>query len=302
MFLEYPELFTLNLFPFLMALGGSYWLSRPGNKLAAVDTPNDRSMHTTPVPRGGGLAVLAPLFLLQIWHHIGGQFAELNITIGLLLVAVVSYIDDRRSLSSRLRLAVHCVAACVLVLPLGYSVVFSIALCLLTVWCINLFNFMDGIDGLAASMGVIGFFAIFYMSLEAGDMYMAAFSSAISFSCLGFLIVNLSPAKIFLGDVGSASLGFLMAVAIVGSVHGDGEITLSFWTALLVFAPFILDATYTVVRRALAGERFWQAHREHVYQRLALRVGARRALFMFVAAMMFAAAGARSMAMAMACQ
>ena len=271
---------SLNLLPFLLAMGGSYWLSRPGNKWAAIDKPNSRSMHSAPTPRGGGLAVLAPLLLAYAISL--GDFIDANIIIGLLLVAIVSYIDDRRSLSSRLRLAVHVIAACVLVLPQGHPLYLGIGLCLLTVWCINLYNFMDGIDGLAASMGIIGFFAMYLISLDNGQAQLASISSIAAFSCLGFLIFNFPPAKIFLGDVGSASLGYLMAAAIVLTTSGGLS---NSWPPLLIFAPFLLDATFTIARRALSGEKFWTAHRSHLYQRLALRVGARRALLVFAVSM-----------------
>jgi UDP-N-acetylmuramyl pentapeptide phosphotransferase/UDP-N-acetylglucosamine-1-phosphate transferase len=271
---------SLNLLPFLLAMGGSYWLSRPGNKLAAIDKPNNRSMHSVPTPRGGGLAVLAPLLLMYAISL--GDFMDGNIVIGLLLVAIVSYIDDRRSLSSRLRLVVHAIAACALVLPQGHPLYIGIGLCLLTVWCINLYNFMDGIDGLAASMGAIGFLAIYIVNLHNVQAQLASISSIVAFSCLGFLVFNFPPAKIFLGDVGSASLGYLMAVAIV--LTTSGELSDS-WPPLLIFAPFLLDATFTIARRSLSGEKFWTAHRSHLYQRLALRVGARRALLAFATIM-----------------
>jgi UDP-N-acetylmuramyl pentapeptide phosphotransferase/UDP-N-acetylglucosamine-1-phosphate transferase len=271
---------SLNLLPFLLAMGGSYWLSRPGNKWAAVDKPNSRSMHSVPTPRGGGLAVLAPLLLMYAISL--GDFMDANIVIGLLLVAIVSYIDDRRSLSSRLRLVVHVIAACVLVLPQGHPLYLGIGLCLLTVWCINLYNFMDGIDGLAASMGVIGFFAIYIVNLHNVQAQLASISSIVAFSCLGFLMFNFPPAKIFLGDVGSASLGYLMAVAIVLTTEGGLSDSLP---PLLIFAPFLLDSTFTIARRLLSGEKFWTAHRSHLYQRLALWVGARRALSAFTAIM-----------------
>jgi UDP-N-acetylmuramyl pentapeptide phosphotransferase/UDP-N-acetylglucosamine-1-phosphate transferase len=272
--------FSLNLLPFLLSMGGSYWLSRPGNKLAAIDKPNSRSMHSAPTPRGGGLAVLTPLLLVYAISL--GDFMAHNIVIGLLLVAIVSYIDDRRSLSSSLRLAVHVIAACVLVLPQGHSLYIGIGLCLLTVWCINLYNFMDGIDGLAASMGFVGFLTIYFVNLHNGQAQLAPISSIVAFSCLGFLVFNFPPAKIFLGDVGSASLGYLMAVAIVLTPSGGLSDS---WGPLLIFAPFLLDATFTIARRALSGEKFWTAHRSHLYQRLALRVGARRTLLAFTAIM-----------------
>ena len=255
-------------------------MSRPGNKLAAIDKPNSRSMHSAPTPRGGGLAVLTPLLLVYAISL--GDFMAPNIVIGLLLVAIVSYIDDRRSLSSSLRLAVHVIAACVLVLPQGHSLYIGIGLCLLTVWCINLYNFMDGIDGLAASMGFVGFLTIYFVNLHNGQAQLAPISSIVAFSCLGFLVFNFPPAKIFLGDVGSASLGYLMAVAIVLTPSGGLSDS---WGPLLIFAPFLLDATFTIARRALSGEKFWTAHRSHLYQRLALRVGARRTLLAFTAIM-----------------
>ena len=268
---------SLNLLPFLLAMGGTYWLSRPGNKWAAVDKPNSRSMHSVPTPRGGGLAVLTPLLLMYAISL--GSFMDGSIVLGLLLVATVSYVDDRRSLSSRLRLVVHTIAACVLVLPQGHSLYLGIGLCLLTVWCINLYNFMDGIDGLAASMGVIGFLAMSFVNAHNGQTQLAAINSIVAFSCLGFLMFNSPPAKIFLGDVGSASLGYLMAVSIVLTTSGGLSDS---WPPLLIFAPFLLDATFTIARRALSGEKFWTAHRSHLYQRLALRVGSRGALLIYM--------------------
>jgi UDP-N-acetylmuramyl pentapeptide phosphotransferase/UDP-N-acetylglucosamine-1-phosphate transferase len=267
---------SLNLLPFLLAMGGSYWLSRPGNKLAAIDKPNNRSMHSVPTPRGGGLAVLTPLLLMYAISL--GDFIDGNIVIGLLIVAIVSYIDDCRSLSSSLRLIVHAIAACVLVLPQGHSLYIGIGLCLLTVWCINLYNFMDGIDGLAASMGVIGFLAIYLVNLDNGQAQLAPISSIVAFSCLGFLMFNFPPAKIFLGDVGSASLGYLMAVAIVITAKGGFS---NSWPPVLIFSPFLFDATFTIARRALLGEKFWESHRSHLYQRLALRMGTRLALLTY---------------------
>jgi UDP-N-acetylmuramyl pentapeptide phosphotransferase/UDP-N-acetylglucosamine-1-phosphate transferase len=285
---------SLNLLPFLLAMGGSYWLSRPGNKWAAIDKPNSRSMHSAPTPRGGGLAVLAPLLLAYAISL--GNFIDANIIIGLLLVAIVSYIDDRRSLSSRLRLAVHVIAACVLVLPQDHSLYVGIGLCLVTVWCINLYNFMDGIDGLAASMGAIGFFAIYLVNLHNGQAQLASISSIVAFSCLGFLVLNFPPAKIFLGDVGSASLGFLLATPIVAGVHYDGgrlDITDSL-IAALIFAPFIVDATVTLFRRALGGEKIYEAHRSHFYQRLASMTGVRKTLAIYVILMLICSVSALS--------
>jgi UDP-N-acetylmuramyl pentapeptide phosphotransferase/UDP-N-acetylglucosamine-1-phosphate transferase len=284
------DFLSLNLLPFLLAMGGSYWLSRPGNKWAAIDRPNSRSMHSVPTPRGGGLAVLAPLLLMYAISL--GRFMDGNIVIGLLLVAIVSYIDDRRPLSSRLRLVVHTIAACALVLPQGHSLYIGIGLCLLTVWCINLYNFMDGIDGLAASMGVIGFLAMHFVNVHNGQAQLASINSIVAFSCLGFLRFNFPPAKIFLGDVGSASLGYLMAVSLVvispymiGRTGFFGGMS-----GIIIFSPFLLDATFTIFRRAAARKSIFEAHRSHLYQLMARRVGTIKSLVLYILLMLICSA------------
>jgi UDP-N-acetylmuramyl pentapeptide phosphotransferase/UDP-N-acetylglucosamine-1-phosphate transferase len=145
---------------------------------------------------------------------------------------------------------------------------------------------MDGIDGLAASMGVIGFFAIYLVNLHNGQAQLASISSIVAFSCLGFLVLNFPPAKIFLGDVGSASLGYMMSVSLVISLPTGQQSFFGLTAGAVIFAPFLLDATFTITRRALAGEKIWEAHRDHLYQRLALSVGSRKALAIFVMIML----------------
>src|SRR5258706_12158992 len=132
-------------------------------------------------------------------------------------------------------------------------------------WIANVYNFMDGTDGLAGGMSVIGFGAYAVAAVSQGDASMAALSLALAASALAFLIHNFHPARIFLGDVGSIPLGFLAGAL---GVIGWNDEAWPLWFPCAVFAPFIADATLTLVRRLIRGERVWQAHREHYYQRM----------------------------------
>jgi UDP-N-acetylmuramyl pentapeptide phosphotransferase/UDP-N-acetylglucosamine-1-phosphate transferase len=129
----------------------------------------------------------------------------------------------------------------------------------------NLYNFMDGADGLAGSQGVAGFAAYAAGFVMAGDSALAAWCAAAAAACAGFLCFNWPPAKIFMGDVGSIPLGFLAGgLGLVGIWQGAWPV----WFPLMAFAPFVLDASTTLARRALEGKRVWEAHREHAYQRM----------------------------------
>jgi UDP-N-acetylmuramyl pentapeptide phosphotransferase/UDP-N-acetylglucosamine-1-phosphate transferase len=138
-------------------------------------------------------------------------------------------------------------------------------LVLAIVWMTNLYNFMDGSDGLAGGMALFGFGAYALGAWLAGDAVMAVASGAIAAAALTFLAFNFPPAKVFMGDAGSIPLGFLAAaLGLIGWHAGNWPL----WFPMLVFSPFIVDATVTLARRVLRGERFWQAHRTHYYQRL----------------------------------
>ena len=138
---------------------------------------------------------------------------------------------------------------------------------LFVVWMINLYNFMDGMDGFAAGMAVFGFGALAALGVSAGDGAFALGNAAIAGAAGGFLTSNFPPARIFLGDLGAASLGFFAAaMSLIGSQRG----LFPLWVAWLAFSPFIVDATWTLLRRLVRGERIWQPHRSHHYQRLVL--------------------------------
>jgi len=266
-------------------------LLRHGARLPA-DRPNDRSLHAQPTPRGGGVSIWAgflpaalvlppPLAQWPLWLA------------ALLAVAAVSFADDRRGVPFGARLAVHAVAAAVVAatlrVPSAAPLAFALAVVAI-VWGANLFNFMDGSDGLAALMAIAGFGSYAIAADHAGAGPLAATCASLAAACVPFFLANRPPAAMFMGDVGSVALGFLAAsVGIAGVVQG----TWPAWFPALVFLPFLADATVTLARRALAREPVWRAHRSHYYQRLhAAGAGHRGTLAVWGAAMAACAAAA----------
>jgi UDP-N-acetylmuramyl pentapeptide phosphotransferase/UDP-N-acetylglucosamine-1-phosphate transferase len=231
----------------------------------ATDIPNDRSLHTLPTPRVGGWGIM-PV----------GVIALLALAPGLWLIGVaaaglaaISQIDDRRGLPARVRFSAHLVAvvALIAVYPADAPWWLLAGVGFMMVWLTNLYNFMDGADGLAGGMAVFGFGAYAVAALAGAhpstDLVIAG--SAVAGAAFGFLLLNFHPARLFLGDAGSIPLGFLAgALGYWGWRGGVWPI----WFPALVFAPFIADASVTLLRRLLRGEKFWQAHREHYYQRM----------------------------------
>jgi UDP-N-acetylmuramyl pentapeptide phosphotransferase/UDP-N-acetylglucosamine-1-phosphate transferase len=233
----------------------------------ALDEPNARSLHERPVPRTGGIAVLLGTALsvgfgaLQLW-------LPMLIALGL---AMVSFLDDLRGMPTAARLGFHFAAAgllCWYFLSPMYFVE-MVLLTLAVVWITNLYNFMDGADGIAGGMALIGFGAYGLAAYSAGHVALAALCIAVAAAAAAFLAHNFHPAKIFLGDVGSVPLGFL--VGGLGVVGWRDDVW-PLWFPLLVFAPFISDATITLLKRLIRADRVWQAHREHYYQRM-VRMG-----------------------------
>ena len=233
----------------------------------ALDRPNDRSLHDRPVPRTGGIAVLAG-GAVALAFGVGSLW--LPITLAAVL-AVLSFADDTLGLPTPARLAAHLAAAGVLVWyvlsPMHPAALVLLALAV--AWTANLYNFMDGSDGLAGGMTVIGFGAYAFAAHVAGAAALATLCAALAAAAAAFLMSNFHPARIFMGDVGSVSLGFLAgALGIVGWRDDIWPL----WFPMLVFAPFMCDATLTLLKRLLRGEKVSHAHREHYYQRL-VRMG-----------------------------
>lgn len=231
----------------------------------ATDIPNERSLHTCPTPRVGGWGIV-PVFVAALLGLAPGMWL---IALAAAMLAAVSQIDDRRGLPAPLRFAAHLVAVAVLLI--GYRadapwwLVAGIGFVM--VWLTNLYNFMDGADGLAGGMALFGFGAYAVAALSgakpAPDLVIAG--AAVAGAALGFLLLNFHPARLFLGDAGSIPLGF-MAGAL--GYWGWRDAIWPLWFPGMVFAPFIADASVTLLKRLLRGEKFWQAHREHYYQRM----------------------------------
>jgi UDP-N-acetylmuramyl pentapeptide phosphotransferase/UDP-N-acetylglucosamine-1-phosphate transferase len=235
----------------------------------AIDIPNDRSLHVRPTPRVGGWGIV-PVSVVAILLTVPDLWRAAAATACL---AAVSQIDDRRGLPARVRFAVHVVAVVGFVAfypaPVRWWILAALAFVLL--WLVNLYNFMDGADGLAGGMALFGFGGYAVAALVAAHPLpgLALACAAVAGAALGFLFFNFYPARIFLGDAGSISLGFLAGVlGYWGWLRGVWPI----WFPALVFAPFIADASITLARRLLRGERFWQPHRDHYYQRM-VRLG-----------------------------
>jgi len=238
--------------------------------LKMLDAPNERSLHEVPTPHTGGVGIMLAIFITWGLQGLLYGLPEVIgwIAISALLVVGVSFVDDLRELSALPRIVVHALAAVVLLV--GGLVVFEgwfgvLFTWFAIVWMLNLYNFMDGMDGFAGGMTLLGFSFLACAGWMQGANEYATFSALIAAAALGFMCVNFPPAKIFMGDVGSATLGLL---AVAFSLWGIHDHLFGWWFPLMIFSPFVIDATVTLVRRLLNRERIWEAHRSHYYQRL----------------------------------
>jgi UDP-N-acetylmuramyl pentapeptide phosphotransferase/UDP-N-acetylglucosamine-1-phosphate transferase len=255
----------------------------PRSIMFVLDHPNPRSMHTQPVPRTGGVAILVSILAgaLATVHLLGRPPGLEWVAAGALTVSFVSFLDDRFGLSAGLRILVHLGAAAVallggfrldrLILP-GVSWIFppgvaEVLTVLFVAWMINLYNFMDGMDGLAGGMALVGFGTYAVLGWNAGQPRFMMVSLVVAAAAGGFLILNYPPARIFMGDCGSSLLGFLSGML---ALWADREKIFPLVVGVLIFSPFIIDATVTLLRRTSRGEKPWVPHRSHCYQRLAL--------------------------------
>jgi len=236
----------------------------PATRRWFLDHPNQRSLHASPVPRTGGLGVVPGLAMGML--IVGSDVVLVVLSVGLMLLSVL---DDWKPLPASWRLLGHLGAAAAFVLicfpRLGWIELTLLAFAV--AWMINLYNFMDGADGLAGGMTVIGFCAYAAAAGLAGTTTLALTSLCVAAAAAAFLKFNFPPARMFMGDSGSIPLGFLAAAVGLLGWH-DGSWPL--WFPLIVFAPFVADASVTLARRVLRRERVWQAHRSHYYQRLVL--------------------------------
>lgn len=241
------------------------WLLKGALADMVLDHPNQRSLHSRPTPRTGGVAMMAGI--LAGWVAIQSSWGWAALPM-LLFLAAVSFLDDLRNLSIVWRFLAHFAAAGVFVALYVWpdlGLVAAVAAVLAMVWMTNLYNFMDGSDGLAGGMSLFGFGSYGLAAWLQGDAAFAGLNWSVAAAALAFLLFNFHPAKIFMGDAGSIPLGFLAAAfGLLGWKLGYWPL----WFPVFVFSPFILDASVTLAKRLLRGEKVWQAHREHYYQRL----------------------------------
>lgn len=323
-------------------------LSSPSSQLSLLDHPNSRSLHVSPTPCTGGLAILVCTlggwwsWILLGWslpnfltiNGISNEDISLALILSfiVLLLTLISYWDRMTGVKPGLRLAIHILTSAAFVrgadlvvnaislpflgqlwslgwvaVPLmlliiiwikrffglnggllegstlliggfvlyvlstgGASILPVLALIisiLCLVWMSNLFNFMDGMDGLAGGMSIIGFGFLSFITWTSGHAFIATLAFFIAVASSGFLVFNFPPAKIFMGDVGSVPLGFSAGGLSALCIHRG---IFDIWVPFLIFSPFIVDATVTLFFRMLRGEKIWKAHRKHFYQRLVL--------------------------------
>lgn len=275
-----PSLLLPLLAIFLAAVLVTGLARRYALRRSLLDVPSARSSHSIPVPRGGGVSLL--LVIIATGHAGSALGLAMDIVAGVagagILVALIGWIDDHGHVSPIKRVLVHsCAAGWMLyclngITPQWRDGLFldqswaSVALALLgIVWLINLYNFMDGIDGLAGGQAVTAGMTGGLLLIGHGHPGLGFVSLSVAAAAAGFLVWNWPPARIFMGDVGSGFLGAIFAMLALAS-EVTGALPLKAW--LVLFAVFIVDATCTLVQRLFTGQRWYTAHRSHVYQRL----------------------------------
>jgi len=274
---------------FGFGFGTSWWATGVVRRYALrkelIDVPNERSSHTLPTPRGGGLAILIitllGLLTLGLLFHIENWLLLLYYSFGAGLIAAVSWFDDLHKLPNRVRFAVHSLAAILVILGLGYWDEFTVpflgqvnldwlglpATFLWIVGLTNAYNFMDGIDGIAGSQAVVAGLGWAILGYLLDLPFVSGLGVLLASTSLGFLFHNWPSARIFMGDVGSAFLGFSFACLAV--IAANREPALAIAGVLLVW-PFVFDTLFTFFRRLENRENVFSAHRSHLYQRLVI--------------------------------
>lgn len=276
----------INWFFILLIILSSYTLTelirRYTLKNNLMDMPNDRSSHTTPTPRGGGLSIVV-LFLISISFVDNLSQDLLFALIGSgVIIAVIGFWDDHDHISAKWRLLTHFLASSWVLYWLGGMIELNIfnhninpgfiglvLVAFLLVWLLNLFNFMDGIDGIAATEAIFVSCAGAFFTWQYGLENIMFITLALAASTLGFLILNWPPAKIFMGDVGSSFLGLILGVIAYACIL-EG---VSAWIWIILLGVFLADSGITLLRRIINGERWYEAHCSHAYQHAAKRWG-----------------------------
>lgn len=267
---------------FIAALAASAWLRAFAVRRALVDVPNDRSLHVAPVPRLGGMAiVVASAAAIAATLVLSGNRAVAYWLAGALAIAILGGVDDVSSLPAAPRFAIQIAVSAAFVGAIGlpHSVALTstfapelptaVTMTAAVFWLVatlNIYNFLDGMDGLAGAQGAGGGLAIATAFGITGRYDLAAIAALMAAATAGFLVHNAPPARIFMGDAGSTYLGWgYAALALLGLTQQPSGAP--FVVVPVALAPFLIDGTFTLLRRALRREPFWRAHRSHLYQR-----------------------------------
>ena len=284
---------------FLVSAIATRQLVANSHRLSTLDIPNERSSHLTPTPRGGGIAFVATSlagFLLLLLNNTLDNAEFLALCCAGIIVAVAGHLDDRQKISgATVRLVLHAIGAIVLIVGIGIpsqislfdrtvniGVIGSILGVLYLVWLLNLFNFMDGTDGIAASEAIFVCIAGAVLNYHVlSDINLSTASIILATSTLGFLLYNWSPAKIFMGDVGSGYLGIVIGGLSLMAAKQQSDLL---WVWIILLAVFVSDATVTLIRRLLRKQKPHVAHRSHAYQHLAIRFGSHAKVSLLVLA------------------
>ena len=276
------QLAFLMVAPVIGAYLGCVALEKFARRRRILDLPNERSLHTAPKPRLGGVAIVLSSWISVAIVWVGSESRALLLPwmIWALPIAVLGLVDDLRPLKASLRIVVQFAAAAafcvtagvprtlVLTTSVSLHLPYILSLVLLVIWLVgvlNIFNFMDGMDGLAGTQTLSGGLAIAVAAWIRGNRELAFMNVAIAAASAGFLLRNKPPASIFMGDAGSTYLGFSFASALI--LGADESNPVPIFVAPLALAPFLFDGTFTITRRALNREPIWKAHRSHLYQR-----------------------------------
>lgn len=241
-----------------------------GLRFLPLDIPSDRSVHVHPIPRIGGATIMGGIWI--------GWTLLPNFPVSLFWcsmgLSVVSLLDDKFRLPVVPRLLGQIALIAAFLLAGSTDVILFPIVLLALVWYANLYNFMDGADGIAGGMTLIGFTCYGFAAWLVGDRAFGLICFSVALSAAPFLTLNFHPAKIFMGDVGSVPLGFLAGA--LGYMGWQSK-TWPLWYPILVFSPFIVDASVTLLKRLVAREKFWLPHKRHYYQRyLLMGAGHRR--------------------------
>ena len=283
-------LFIVSLSSFALVAVLSAGVIRYGPRFGLLDTPVARSAHVAPKPLGGGAALAAPYFLCVIWFVASAAISESALAyLGCLFIVVLGFSDDRWQLSSKVRLPVQFIVSLAAVRAIGVDSVdfgffslsepltLSLLAVLSLVWLCNLTNFMDGIDGIAASQLLVTSLSCVVLLVgldaaagESGEHdVVLTLSVVLAASAAGFLLWNWSPASLFMGDAGSGFIGFALGLLALESLVTQ---RMAVWSWVLLLGVFIADTAVTLLVRIIRGERWYEGHSQHAYQILSRRL------------------------------